>query len=112
MVGPSNYNYTGNKLRDMIKIKKHKLTKPSDGTCFDTTPESNWNNGRMELSEKCSLLFVFKIITEYFLFILFRSNTDLQNWIKRTSRNDVYSYPIDKNEFYGISSMQDEPTLY
>ena len=37
---------------------------------FDTrghkTPGLNWNIGSIELSEKCSILLVFKIITKYF----------------------------------------------
>ena len=48
----------------------HKLTKPSDRTSLirqpDTTPGSNWNIRRVELSDKCSILFPFKIITKYF----------------------------------------------
>ena len=59
---------------------------------FDTrghkTPGINSNIGRIELSEKCSILFVFKIITKYFQY---------ENFFFK--------------ELYRINSIQDEPTL-
>ena len=48
------------------------------------------------------MLFVFKIITKYFQyenFFLFRSNTNLQNWIKRTSQNEVVVNLFMKKNF-------------
>ena len=82
----------------------------------DTTPGSNWNIGRIELSEKCLILFIFKIITKYFQYENFLFYLDpipiYKTGLKEPVETRIAVDLLVKNELYGISSLQDKPTLY